>query len=333
MSTATPEPSGDTRVVAVVGPTAVGKTALAERIARVLGGEIVSADSMQVYKGMDIGTAKPPPEKRSVPYHCLDLVEPGTPFSAALFQRVARQSINEIVAGSRTPLVCGGTGLYIRAALDDWEFPGGERATHEREALELEAKTVGPEALHARLAAVDEASAALIHPSNVRRTIRALEMYARGESYARQAERFSMRKSVYDTIFVGLTMDREKLYKRIDDRVDAMIEMGLLAEVQALLQAGFRSALTATQAIGYKELVPVVEADRDLAAATAEIKQATRRYAKRQMTWFRSDARIRWIDRTGRCDDELTEVALGLLESHEQPTGVPLQGTWRLPTT
>jgi tRNA dimethylallyltransferase len=330
VSTATPETCARTRVIAIVGPTAVGKTRLADHLASSLGGEIVSADSMQVYRGMDIGTAKPPLEQRRVPYHCLDMVDPGTPFSAALFQQQARDAIAGIVSRGAVPLVCGGTGLYVRAALDDWEFPGGEAQTPAREALEREAELIGPERMHDRLAALDADSAGLIHPSNVRRTIRALEMAAGGDSYARQAERFSKRRSVYDAIFLGLTMDREFLYRHIDTRVDQMIEDGLAHEVSALLDAGFRDALTATQAIGYKELVRVIESGADLADAIAEIKQSTRRYAKRQLTWFRGDSRIRWIDASDRSFDECAREAFRLLESDEPQTGTPAPVTWRL---
>ncbi|MDF1542455.1 MAG: tRNA (adenosine(37)-N6)-dimethylallyltransferase MiaA [Anaerosomatales bacterium] len=330
MSTATPDSTRHLRVIAIVGPTAVGKTALAEHLAVSLGGEIVSADSMQVYRGMDIGTAKPPAEARRVPYHCLDIVDPGTPFSAALYQHEAREAIARIARAGALPFVCGGTGLYVRAALDDWEFPHGEASTPERQALEREAAEVGPAGMHERLALVDLDSARLIHPSNVRRTIRALEMAALGDSYAAQAARFSVRDSVYDAVFLGLTMERERLYRHIETRVEQMVEAGLPDEVRSLLAAGFRDALTAAQAIGYKELVPVVEAGADLAEAIGQIKQATRRYAKRQLTWFRSDPRIRWIDATDRSTDECARAAFGLLESDEPGTGTPAPGTWRL---
>jgi tRNA dimethylallyltransferase len=333
VSTAMPESPSRPHVLAVVGPTAVGKSDLAEWFAKRFDGEIVSADSMQVYRGMDIGTAKPPPGRRTVPYHCLDLTDPGTPFSAALYQNAARSAIAGIARRGKMPIVCGGTGLYVRAALDDWEFPGGQSASPERQALERAAELLGPEAMHARLAAVDVRAAALIHPANVRRTIRALEMSAQGESYADQAERFSVRHSVYDTTFTGLTMERESLYHRIDARVDAMISAGLVTEVESLLAAGLRDALTAAQAIGYKELVPVVESGAPLDTAVEDIKRATRRYAKRQLTWFRGDPRIRWIDVTGLDASEAALAAVGLLESDEPRTGVPAAGTWRLTAT
>ena len=333
MSTGTGEAAPHVPVVALVGPTAVGKSAVAELLALVRGAEIVSADSMQIYRGMDIGTAKPPAEERRVPYHCLDLVDPGTPFSAALFQTAARDAIADIAGRGALPLLCGGTGLYVRAALDRWEFPAGDSATPERAGLEAEAARIGPEAMHARLTALDPQAAALIHPSNVRRTIRALEMAAHGASYAAQARAFARRESVYETVWLGMTMERELLYQRIDSRVDAMMESGLMHEVEHLLEAGFRNGLTASQAIGYKELVPVVEGGADIDEAVDAIKRATRRYAKRQLTWFRSDPRIRWLDATGLDAARSAEAALGLLESLKAPqTGRPEPGTWRLPT-
>lgn len=319
-------------VVAIVGPTAVGKSALADRLASAVGGQIISADSMQVYRGMDIGTAKTPPAERSVAYHCLDLVEPGFPFSAALYQRAARDAIDAILAGGSLAVLTGGTGLYVRAALDDWHFPSGEPCSELRSALEDEALELGPERLHLRLRDLDPRSAALIHPANVRRTIRALEMAAQGVSYADQAQGFSRRESVYRTRYVGLTMQRESLYERIDSRVDQMVAEGLVEEVDSLLDAGFRSALTARQAIGYKEIVPVVEHGADLDEAVQAIKQATRRYAKRQMSWFRGDDRIVWLDVTElEAGAALGEVMM-LLESDSPPerSGTPAPGTWRI---
>ena len=284
------------RVIAVVGPTAVGKTALAEELAVVLGGEIVSADSMQVYRGMDIGTAKPPPDERRVPYRLIDVVDPGTPFSAAVYQQLAREALDDISKRGRVPILCGGTGLYVRAALDDMQFPSGEQVSPSRGALERLALEIGPDALHDRLNDIDPQSAGLIHPHNVRRTIRALEMAEEGVSYADQAAGFSERAAFYPTTYIGLDMPRERLYARIDERVDAMIAAGLLDEVRRLLDEGFRDALTAAQAIGYKEFVPVIEQGLRLEDAVAAVKQATRRYAKRQLTWFRADPRVHWID-------------------------------------
>ena len=311
-------PSG-WQVIAVVGPTAVGKTAVAEQVAQRLHGEIVSADSMQVYRRMDIGTAKPPVSERTVPYHLVDVVDPGEPYSAALYQESSRRAIDDILARGRTPVVCGGTGLYLRAALDEFSFPSGEQTSPSRAHFESLAEDVGPEALHQLLRETDPASAALIHPRNVRRTIRALEMAQQGVSYAEQAEGFSARREHYVTLYFGLRMYREQLYRRIDARVDAMIENGLLSEVAALLQAGFRDALTAQQAIGYKEFVPVIEEGAPLDVAIAEVKQATRRYAKRQLTWFRADPRVRWIDVDDLDASEIADLVVSCARSSTAP--------------
>lgn len=307
--------------IAIVGPTAVGKSGLAEALAVRLGGQIVSADSMQVYRGMDIGTAKVPADERAVPYHCVDLVDPGEPYSAALFQADARAAIEETREGGGTPVVVGGTGLYVRAALDELDFPSGELISPLRVELERRARDEGPAVLHAELAMLDAAAAAAIHPNNVRRTVRALEMHAEGTSYADQAAGFGERTFHYPgTRMLGLTMDRAALYARIDARVDAMLERGLLAEVKALVDHGYRDALTAMQAIGYKELLPVLDGYGGIEEAAAAIKQASRRYAKRQLTWFRADPRIRWIDVTGLTLAGSLSAALDLLESSEQPT-------------
>lgn len=308
-------PGAGVRVLAVVGPTAVGKTALAEDLAVRLGGEVVSADSMQVYRGMDVGTAKPAPGERRVTHHCLDLVDPGEPFSAALYQVAARTAIADIAARGLLPVVAGGTGLYVRAVLDDWRFPPGEQAENRvRAGYEAMATEKGGAALHAMLAERDPGSAVLIHPNNVRRVVRALEMLDAGESYARQHEGFSARRAVYEARFFGLTMERDRLYARVDERVDAMIAQGLLGEVERLLAQGWRDALTAAQAIGYKELVPVIEQGAPLDEAVAAIKQATRRYAKRQLTWFRADPRIDWIDVTEMSTGEAAAEVLARLD-------------------
>jgi len=304
-------------VLAVVGPTAVGKSDLAESLALHLGGEIVSADSMQVYRGMDIGTAKPAPAQRSVPYHAIDVVDPGAPFSAALYQPLARAAIDGILERRALPVVCGGTGLYLRAALDEMDFPAGEQLGNaEREHYEQYAEEHGALALHGLLAQRDPESAELLHPNNVRRVVRALEMLDQGVSYAEQAAGFRSPVAHYPgTAWLGLDMDRSALYARIDARVDQMLGSGLLGEVAGLLAAGMREALTSSQAIGYKELVPVLENGAPLDEAAAAIKQATRRYAKRQLTWFRGDPRVQWIDVTGLSPDQTTKAALRLIES------------------
>jgi len=309
-------------LVAVVGPTAIGKSAVAEALAVEFGGEIVSADSMQVYRGMDIGTAKTPVGARRAPYHCVDLVDPGAPYSAALYQRNARAAFADIRARGLLPILVGGTGLYVRAALDEMEFPMGEYVSPVRTALENQAVTLGREGLHRLLEERDPASAALIHPNNVRRVVRALEMLELGgPTYAEQAAHFTERRAAVPALLIGLTMQRAVLYARIDARVDAMIASGLPDEVAGLIASGYRTALTASQAIGYKELVPVLEDGADLGEAVAAIKRATRRYAKRQLTWFRGDPRISWLDVTELSPDEAASAAQALVESEAPPTG------------
>jgi tRNA dimethylallyltransferase len=294
----------------------VGKSEVAEVLAARWGGEIVSADSMQVYRGMDVGTAKTPARERRVPLHCVDLVEPGEPYSAALYQHDARAVIDSLLTEGRTPVIAGGTGLYVRAALDEFSFPAGSIDGAVRIELERRAVDEGPAALHAQLAALDPAAAQRIHPNNVRRTIRALEMLAAGRPYSEQAEGFTARVSHYaDTAFVGLTMQREELYRRVDARVDRMLQQGLLNEVRTLSEAGYADALTAMQAIGYKELLPVLQGTAQLDVAVSAIKQATRRYAKRQLSWFRADPRIMWLDVTELSVPEAGERAAELVES------------------
>ncbi len=305
-------------VIAVVGPTAVGKSAVGEGLALRFGGEIVSADSMQVYRGMDIGTAKQPVSHRAVPYHCIDVVDPGAPYSAALYQRHARAAFADIRARGLLPVLVGGTGLYVRAALDEMEFPMGEYVSPVRTAIEQLADALGREGLHALLEERDPASAALIHPNNVRRVVRALELLETGgPTYAEQAAHFTERRAAVPATLIGLTLQRSALYARIDARVDSMIAAGLLDEVAALSAAGYRSALTAAQAIGYKELLPVLERGVGLEEAVDAIKQATRRYAKRQLTWFRADPRVSWIDVTELSPADAVSAAQALVESRE----------------
>jgi tRNA dimethylallyltransferase len=311
------EPSAE--IIAIVGPTASGKSTLADALAVRLGGEVVSADSMQVYRGMDVGTAKTPEPERSVPYHCIDLVDPGQSFTAALYQRYARIAIDEISSYRRRVIFCGGTGLYLRAALDHFALDEGREQPTDRELrkqptdselreqpadselreqLKARAESLGPEAFHAELAKLDPESAVRIHPNNVRRVIRAFELLEQGSGYARATADFHRFESVYPVRFIGLHIERELLYQLIDTRVDTMIKDGWLGEVQVLLSEDFGDALKSSQAIGYKEMVQVLEGKMTLREASEATKQATRRYAKRQLTWFNRDPRIEWIDIT-----------------------------------
>lgn len=309
----------DNPVVCVVGPTASGKTALAQRVAELLDGEVVSADSMQIYRGMDIGTGKILPAERTVPYWGLDLAEPGEPYSAALFQGYARAAFKDVDARGKRSVLCGGTGLYVRAAIDDYRFPKGEQVDNEiRDRYAVLARDIGNQALWERLRAADPDSAALIHPNNVRRVIRAFELLDEGTTYARVNAGLKTMAQAVPAVFLGLSVDPAILNARIDARVDQMLADGLVEEVRSLLQAGFREGLTAPQAIGYKEVVAALEGACSLDDAVAQIKIATHRYAKRQRTWFRKDKRIHWIDANDANVEEMTRQALGIIASAER---------------
>lgn len=285
-----------TAIVAITGPTAVGKSSLADMLADRWGSEVLSADAMQVYRGMDIGTAKTPVGQRLAPLRLIDLVDVFQPYSAAQFQMDARDEVERLRAIDKVPIFCGGTGLYLRAALDDMNFPKGEVDDERRERYNRLAEELGPSGIHAVLEKRDARSAEIIHPNNVKRVVRALEMCDEGVSYADQAAGFCRRKPFYEHVTYALIMDRARLYKRIDRRVDAMMREGLLEEVRYLLDRGAREALTSMQAIGYKELIAYLDGECSLTDAVDLIKQRSRRYAKRQISWCRRDDRTRWID-------------------------------------
>ena len=295
-------------VISITGPTAVGKSAVADELAVRLGSEVISADAMQVYRGMDIGTAKTPLAERRVPLHLVDVVEPSEAYSAALYQRTARSVIDSMLQAGRTPILCGGTGLYLDAALDDMHFPRGEVSDGRRSEYQQLADEIGAERLYELLAQRDPASAACIHPNNTRRVIRALEMCDEGVSYAEQRAGFQAPKVMYDAHRFVLTMERDALYRRIDERVDAMMGRGLLDEVRVLVEQGVADALTSRQAIGYKELIQHLEGALTLHEAVELIKQRSRRYAKRQLSWCRRDARNTWIDMTSRSVAQAADV-------------------------
>lgn len=284
-------------VICVVGPTASGKTDVAQLLARNLGGEVVSADSMQIYRGMDIGTGKLPEEERLVPHFGFDLVNPGEPYSAAVYQQYARECFSDIDNRGKRALLVGGTGLYVRAAIDAYDFPKGEQVDNPvREKWTAYYEENGADNLWERLRERDPESASVIHPNNVRRVIRAFELLEEGTTYATQKENLASIQQAVPAKFIGLAVDPEILNRRIERRVDNMIELGLVSEVKRLLDEGFREGITAPQAIGYKEIVSALDGDISLDEAIEQIKTATRRYAKRQRTWFRKDTRIAWID-------------------------------------
>lgn len=301
-------------VVCIVGPTASGKTDVAQEVAALLGGEVVSADSMQVYRGMDIGTGKIAPERRRVAHHGLDLCNPGEAYSASLFQEYARARFGDIDARGAWSVLAGGTGLYVRAAIDDYRFPKGEQVDNPvREKWQRFCEKRGREELWRALEAKDPESAALIHPNNAKRVIRALEMLElEGITYARQHEGFSTMEQFVPAYFFGLSVNAELLKRRIDARVDAMVNTGLVDEVGRLIAAGFEDACTAKEAIGYKEIVAAFRGECSLDESIEAIKQATRRYAKRQRTWWRGDARVRWVEAD---DGDTSRMAREIVDS------------------
>lgn len=283
-------------VLCVVGPTASGKTELALALAEHLGGEVVSADSMQVYRGMDIGTGKLPVGKRSVPHHGFDLVDPGQPYSAALFQTYARDCFADIDRRGEFSILAGGTGFYVRAAIDAYDFPKGDQVANPvRDRWNQYARDHGSRELWDQLNNVDPVSAAVIPQGDVKRVVRAFELLSEGLSYAQQKEKLASIPQFVPAVFIGLAVDPEVLRSRIRARVDTMVESGLVDEVKGLLDKGFRDGITAPQAIGYKEIVSALDGDISMDEAIEAIKVSTCRYAKRQRTWFRKDARINWL--------------------------------------
>ena len=288
-------------VLVLVGPTASGKSDVAIELAVRLDGEIISADSMQIYRGMDIGTGKVPKEKRRVPHFGIDIINPGTPYSASLFQSYARSCIRDIQERKKVPILVGGTGFYVRAAIDDYDFSAGEQEGNEvRERYTVMLKTQGTDAVWQELLQRDRQSAHAIHPHNAKRVIRALEMLEyEGVSYATRLKELAHISQYISAYFYGLEVDRDILNTRIASRIEGMFAAGLVEEVQALLDAGFGEACTARDAIGYKEIVPFIQGNCNRAEARASIELATRRYAKRQRTWWRKDERVTWIQADG----------------------------------
>ena len=279
-------------VLALVGPTAAGKTALALELAPALDAEIISADAMLVYRGMDIGTAKPTPEERArVRHHLVDVVDPGEEFSVARFQPLARAAIADVLARGRTPLLVGGSGLYFHAVVDEFVFPPTEEAVRRR--LKAEAEVVGLPALYQRLVDRDPEAAARVQPANLRRIVRALEvMELTGRRFSSFRGAMDAPVSRYRLLVLGLDPGQELLRARAAERVAAMAAAGLVEEVRRLARRPL--SRTARQALGYKELLDALEAGTALEAALHEVVARTRNYARRQLAWFRRDPRVRW---------------------------------------
>lgn len=289
-----------TKIIAVVGPTAGGKTALAIELAKQFNGEVISCDSMQVYRDMNIGTAKPSKEEMDgIKHHMLDFADPKEVYTCADYVRDARTVIDKIVSNGKLPIVCGGTGLYLESLLRGGSFEETEVDTEYRNELERLADEKGNEYIHSMLNEVDPESAANTHFNNRKRVIRALEIYkCCGVPKSELDRRSQLKESDYDALTIGLRFtDRSVLYERINQRVDVMIDSGLLQETEDLMKAGvFESNGTAKQAIGYKELLGYLRGEMTFEYAVDRLKTATRRYAKRQMTWFSAHGNVNWID-------------------------------------
>lgn len=282
-------------LIVIVGPTAVGKTEISIQLAERLDGEIVSADSRLLYRSMDIGTAKPSPQERSrVPHHLIDVADPDEIWSLGVYQRAAYRVISEIHARHRLPLLVGGTGQYVRAIVEGWTVPEVKPQPHLRQALESWSEQIGPQGLHRRLAVIDPKSAHKIDYRNLRRTIRALEVILRtGRLFSAQRRQ---QEPPYDTYQVGLTRPREEVYARVDARIDTMLEVGLIAEVKALLDQGYSPDLPTLSAIGYREVIAHLSGKITLEQAVTLIKRRTRQFVRRQANWFKdNDPDIHWF--------------------------------------
>ena len=293
-------------LIVLTGPTAVGKTALSISLAKAIGGEIISADSMQVYKYMDIGTAKIRPEEmENVPHHLIDILDPKIAFNVALFKEMAQKAVEEIYERGHIPIIVGGTGFYIQALLYDIDFSEEDSDQEIRNELESIAKEKGSVYLHECLREVDPESAEQIHHNNVKRVIRALEYYRmHGEKISVHNERERQKNSPYQFLYFVLTHDRQVLYDRIEKRIDQMIDEGLVNEVDKLLKMGYNQELVSMQGLGYKEFVPYLKGECTLEDSIYVLKRDTRHFAKRQLTWFRRERDVRWLDKSQHASEK-----------------------------
>jgi len=310
------------KVLVVVGPTASGKTALGVALAKKLDGEIISADSMQIYKYMNIGTAKVTlDEMQGVSHYLVDCVSPDEEFSVAKYKAAALEAIEAILSKGKLPIIIGGTGLYINSLTLPWDFQKKDSDEIIRWRLTAEAEVLGKEALFERLKTIDPATAQIVHPNNLNRIIRALEIYElTGKPKSHFDEETKKQEVPYDYVMLGLDWDRETLYDRINRRVDLMIAEGLIDETKMLVERGYDWNLTALKAIGYKELKPYLEGTSTLAEAVTILKRDSRHYAKRQMTWFRKDDRIQWLKMNEtRTVENQVEESLNLIMPQLEP--------------
>jgi tRNA dimethylallyltransferase len=313
-------------VLCIVGPTATGKSELGIELAKLLDGEVVSADSMQVYRKMDIGTAKlTVDEMEGIPHHLLDIVEPDQPFTVADWVENADRVIQDIQQRQKLPIVVGGTGLYIRSIVEDLEFGRHSGLEEVRQKWEDYADRYGNLALHNALSERDASSANRLHPNDRRRLIRALEISELGEPMSDNYD-WRVKGGRHRTFQIGLSMQRELLYKRVNQRVDKMVKNGLYQEVDGLLNQGYHRHLNAMQAIGYKEVAAAIAGEVSLETAIDDVKRATRRFAKRQLSWFRRDPRIHWYEKSERQDSVTLQFDSILADVKASIEGIHVQG-------
>ncbi len=284
------------RLVAIVGPTAVGKSRAAIRLAQTFNGEIVNADSRQVYRQMDIGTAKPTPEELAlVPHHLVSIVNPDESFSLAQYQKLAHKAIEDIQKRKKLPLLVGGSGLYVWTVVEGWQIPQVPPSLELRRKLEAKINALGSEKVYQELVRIDPAAAQKIDPRNVRRVIRALEVYQQTKTLFSRLQK--KQAPPFETLLIGLTCERAELYRRIDERVDSMLAQGLVKEVEKLLKMGYDLTLPAMSAVGYKQIGMYLRGEMTLAEAIQQIKYETHRFARHQYAWFRlNDSRIKWFN-------------------------------------
>lgn len=309
------------RLIAIAGPTASGKTALSIELSRRISGEVVSCDSMMVYRGMDIGTAKPTrAEMDGIPHHMIDVADPAENYSAARYRDEARAVIADIASRGHMPIMCGGTGLYIDAVTRDMSFARTPADDELRTRLEKELNEQGAQAMHDRLSEIDPSTAARLHANDTRRVLRALEIYySTGAPMSQSAERTGENRELYDLTLIALNMPRARLYDRINRRVDIMCAQGLFEEVQGLIANGLNRECTAMQALGYKEIAQALAGEVSREEAISNLKQRTRNYAKRQLSWLRRDTRVNWLD----IDENdtaatLTERAIAIIKRDDE---------------
>ena len=308
-------------LIILTGPTAVGKTALSIKLAKAIQGEIISADSMQVYHGMDIGSAKVTTEEMDgVPHYLIDVLDPDEEFNVVVFQKLAREAMEKIYANGHIPIIAGGTGFYIQAILNEIAFTETETDDSYRKQLEQQAQEYGAQRLHDQLKEVDPQAAVDIHPNNVKRVIRALEFYKEtGTKISEHNEAERQKQSPYNFAYFVLNMDRQKLYERIELRIDQMLEQGLIEEVRQLQEKGCHAGMVSMQGLGYKEILAYLQGECTLEEAIYILKRDTRHFAKRQLTWFRREREVCWIEKEayGLKEEKMLDAMLQILKEKE----------------